>query len=327
MEALHLGNLLGLLLWHECLRWHERSNRPWLAIAALIFLMAAVAGLNSELLLPGLIVLAAYGIGAGIEFIRAGNEHERQTAKHKTLRLSGAGILCTGAAGLHPAGYKPLCENIRLLFLELPRNWPGGYGSLDFQSVAARGFLVWLVVVFLWLVWQRPRLTPAAMLVLVSWTGLALYARRYIPSVIVLTAPILANNAGRKWELGWGALAVGVLIMGRPPAVGPVPAEAVRFIRAHPAEFDGRMFNHHMWSEYLRKELPERRVLIEEAGAIGPYRQISKLSTNWLALLERSEVAWTLLPRRHCLNQGLRELPDWRCAYSDEVAVVYRRLP
>ena len=124
MEAPHFFNLLVLLLWHECLRWHERGARPWPAIVVLVCLMAAWAGLNGEIL-AGLIVLAAYGIGAGVEFIRAGNEHERQTAKYKTLRLSGAGLLCVGAAGLHPAGSKPLYENIRLLVLELPRNWPG----------------------------------------------------------------------------------------------------------------------------------------------------------------------------------------------------------
>ena len=326
MEVPHLFNLLVLLLWHECLRWHERGTRPWPAIVVLVCLMAAWAGLNGEIL-AGLIVLAAYGIGAGVEFIHADNEHERQTAKYKTLRLSGAGLLCVGAAGLHPAGYKPLSENIRLLFLELPKNWPGGYDSMDFQSVAARGFLVWLAVGFLWSVWQRPRLTPGAALVLVGWIGLALYARRYIPFMVVLTVPILAQSVSRKWAVGWGALAVGVLLMGLPPAVGPVPAEAVQFIRAHPAEFAGRMFNHPTWGGYLMKELPGRRVVVGESDSIRLYRQIANLSTNWWELLERSDVGWTLMPRRHWLNQGLRELPSWRCAYSDEVAVVYWRLP
>lgn len=325
-ETPHLFNLLVLLLWHECLRWQERGARPWLAIPALVLLMAAWARLNGETL-AGLIVLAAYCIGAAVEFLCAGNAQERQTATNKTIRLSGAAILCVGAAWFHPDGYKPLCENIRLLFLELPRNWPGGYGSMDFQSVEAQGFLGWLAVVFLFLVWRRPRLTSGAALVLVSWIGLACYAQRYIPFMVVLTVPILAAGAGRRWGWGWGVLAVGVLVAGLPRAIEPVPTRAVRFIREHPSEFGGRMFNHHTWSGYLAKEWPGQQRFIEGADSIRAYRQISNLGTNWLGLLERSDVGWTLMPRRHCLNQGLRELASWRCAYSDEVAAVYRRVP
>lgn len=326
METPRLFDLLVLLLWHEGLRWHERGTRPWSAILALLLLMSVWARFNGETL-AGLIVLAAYCLGAASEFISAGTAPERVTAKNKTIRLSCAAILCLGAAWFHPAGSQPLCANIRLLFLKLPRNWPGGYGSLDFQSVVARGFLGWLAALFLFLVWQRPRLTPGAKLVLVSWIGLACYAQRYIPFMVVLTVPILATSAGRKWGWGWAVLAVGVLVAGLPRTTAPVPAAAVQFVREHPAELGVRIFNHHTWSAYLAKEWPEQRRFIEGVDSIQRYQQIANLGTNWLELLNRSDVRWTLMPCRHCLNQGLRELANWRCAYSDEVAVVYRRLP
>ena len=326
METPRLFDLLVLLLWHECLRWHERGARPWAAILALLLLMSAWARLNGETL-AGLSVLAAYWLGATIELLHAGTAPEQATAKKKIIRLSCAAILCVGAAWLHPDGYQPLRENIRLLFRNLPQNWPGGYGSLNFQSVVARGFLGWLAALFLFLVWQRPRLTPGAGLVLVSWVGLACYAQRYIPFMVILTVPILAASAGRKWGWGWAVLAVEVLSAGLPRTTAPVPAAAVQYIREQPAEFGGRIFNHHTWSAYLAKEWPEQRRFIEGADSISGYQQIANLGTNWLALLERSDVGWTLLPCRHCLNQGLRELANWRCAYSDEVAVVYRKLP
>ncbi|MEI8314685.1 MAG: hypothetical protein WCG79_04450 [Verrucomicrobiota bacterium] len=326
MADAHVGNLLFLLVGHECLRWQERGVRPWLALAALVVLLAAWARLSGETL-AGLILLGVYCAGAGAEWLRADTAPARQTARHKTLRLAGAGLLCAALAGLDPAGYRPLVEQVRFLFLALPRNWPGGYGTLDFQAAEARGFLIWLAAVFLFLVWQRPRLTPSAALVLVSWIGLAFYARRYVPVMIVLTAPVLAQSAGRKWWLGWGALAVAVLLAGRPLAAEPVPVNAVRFIRGQPAEFTGRLFNLPAWEGYVRQELPGQRVFIADVADIQAYRQIANLSTNWLELLDRSAVAWTLLPRRHCLNQGLRELANWRCAYTDDVAAVYRRWP
>ena len=34
-----------------------------------------------------------------------------------------------------------------------------------------------------------------------------------------------------------------------------------------------------------------------------------------------------VLEYREALNQALAELPAWRCAYTDEVAEIYRRLP
>ena len=326
MEPPHLFDLLVLLLAHECLRWHERAVRPWPALTALALLLAVWARFQGEML-AGLILLAAYCTGAAVEFLRAGTAAARHAAKAKTFRLGGVGLFCVGAAGLHPAGWLQLCENIRLLFRALPRDWPGGYNTVDFQSVAARGLLVWLAAVLLDLVWRRPRLTPGAGLVLVSWIGMAGYAQRYLPVMVILTVPLLAASAGRKWGWAWVGLAVAVLLAGLPGAPGPGPDRAVQFIRAQPAERGRLIFIHHTWNEYLAQAWPAQPRFIASPDSIREYQQIANLGPNWRKLLDRRAVAWTVLPCRHCLNQGLRELANWRCAYSDDVAVVYRRVP
>jgi len=333
MARPHVFSFLMLLLWHHCIR---RGASPWL----LAVIMAAWVNLHGGFL-AGFFVLGAYWIGSF-----------RDAAQFR--RLSLALLLCAGAVLLNPNGWRLPWHNLQFLRSEFLVNWLAEYSSMDFQSREARGFIGWLAVLFVTLAWQRPRLTMGESLVLVSWTAFALYSRRNIPLMVILTAPLIApalsKAVGERWRAlsarlggtarGWpvvAALALGVVVCMAHPTELPRnrwPVAAVQYIREHPADFGGRMLNDYVWGGYLLKALPEHHVFVDGRtdfygeALIRDYVAVTELKTNWLATLDRYDVQWTLLPRRSRLNQALAELPEWQRAYTDEVAVVYqRRLP
>ncbi len=335
MARPHVFSFLMMLLWHECVRRVDRGARPWLLTAV----MALWVNLHGGFL-AGFLVLGAYWLGA-----------VRDAAKLR--QLSGAALLCAGAVLLNPSGWRLPWHNLQFLHSEFLVNWLAEYASMDFQSREARGFLAWLAILFVTLAWRRPRLTSSASLVLVSWTAFALYSRRNIPLMVILTAPIIApalsEAVGERWRAlsqrlggdkhGWPVVATlacaGVLCVAHPTELPRErwPVAAVQYIQQHPTEFNGRMFNDYVWGGYLLKALPEQRVFVDGRtdfygeALIRNYVAMTELQTNWLATLERYDARWTLLPRRSRLNQALAELPAWRCAYTDEVAEIYRRLP
>lgn len=338
----HVFSFLLLLLWHECVQRLDRGTQPRLMVAAMGLLMALWVNIHGGFL-AGFLVLGAYWLGA------VGDAA-------KLRRLSIAALLCAGAVLLNPSGYKLPLHNLMFLRSEFLVNWLAEYSSMNFQSREARGFLAWLALLFLTLAWRRPRLSRAESLLLISWTWFALYSRRNIPLMVILTAPIivpvLSEAVTERWRAvserlrdcqqkarGWpvvGALAWVIVVCVPHPTELPAdrwPVAAVRHIQQHPDEFTGRMFNNYVWGGYLLKVLPAHRVFVDGRtdfygeALIRDYNAATTLQTNWLAVLESHDVRWTLTPRKSCLNQALAELPNWRCTYTDEVAAIYRRNP
>lgn len=335
MARPHVFSFLMLLLWHDQVRRVERGGKPWLLAVIMVLWVNLHGGF-----LAGFFVLGAYWLGA-----------IRDPARLR--RLSIAALLCVLAVLLNPNGWRLPWHNLQFLRSEFLVNWLAEYATMDFQSREARGFLAWLAVLFVALAWRRPRFTAGESLVLISWTAFALYSRRNIPLMVILSAPLIApvisEAVGERWRAfsqrlavgkrGWPVVAAlalaGLLCVPRPTELPPQrwPVSAVEHIRGHSTEFGGRMFNDYVWGGYLLKAWPEQRVFVDGRtdfygeALIRDYCAVVELKTNWLAVLERYDVEWTLLPRRARLNQALAEIPRWRCAYTDEVAVIYRRLP
>jgi hypothetical protein len=111
------------------------------------------------------------------------------------------------------------------------------------------------------------------------------------------------------------------------------PVAAVEFIRQHPGQFEGNMFNHYVWGGYLAHALPEHRVFVDGRtdfygeSLIRQYNDTSLLHTNWLQALQQYHVDWTLLPTDNRVNLALALLPEWHCVYSNDVATIFRKQP
>jgi hypothetical protein len=109
------------------------------------------------------------------------------------------------------------------------------------------------------------------------------------------------------------------------------PVAAVQWLKANPTAVRGEMFNDYGWGGFLMLYLPERKVFVDGrndfyGGAfIAEFEQVDNVTTNWSAVLSRYRVGWTILPRRHALNQLLALDASWSLVYTDAVTAIHLR--
>lgn len=111
------------------------------------------------------------------------------------------------------------------------------------------------------------------------------------------------------------------------------PVDAVEFVRRSPDAVPGQMFNDYTWGGYLIWALPERKVFIHPhldvygEQLVRDFNEVDDAKPGWERVLRQYDVGWTILPREHPLNHVLSRRSDWKSAYADNVAVIYRRQP
>ncbi len=326
----HVFSFLMMFLWNDALRRR--------CLAVLPVLTVLWVNLHGAFL-AGFLVLGAYWAGAVIE---------RDWARVRAL--SGIALLCAVASLLNPSGIKLHMHNLAFLRSDYLTGWLAEYSSANFHSANSLGFLVWLALMFLTLTLCRPRVSAGDGLLLISWTYFALYAGRNIPLLVIVSAPILApawpapwgalsdrlkkiNDASRGWPVIAAAAAVFVLFAPHPTEMPAErwPVQAMAFVRQHPQEFAGNMFNQYMWGGYLLEELPEHKTFVDGRTdffgeeLIREFSDTTALRPNWAEPLEKYRVQWTLMPSDHRLNLALAAQGSWSCVYSDEVAMIWRK--
>ena len=345
--------LLIALLWNRVLRRFEREGRTGRLAFVLGLLMLFWVNLHGGFFL-GFIILGAYWLGALLEVAFLADGPARGLARRKLASYTLVSLVCGIVTLANPYGYHAHQQVIATLRSTYLLNWFGELSSSDFSSPGAQGFLIWLAVTYFTLAICRPSLPAFSIVMMVVWTYLALYSMRNISLLVLLTAPILAPSisekvAGRWAKLssrliginrssnGWG-ITVGVAILAivcgaRPTEMprGQWPVAAVDHVREHPQQFRGNMFNLFIWGGYLMRALPEHEVFVDGRAdfygedLIREFDAVTGLHTNWIQVLDKYKVRWTLMPSDHRLNLALALLPGWRCSYSDEVATVYSK--
>ncbi|HUJ11027.1 MAG TPA: hypothetical protein VL171_13465 [Verrucomicrobiae bacterium] len=349
----HAFTFLLAVLWVNELRCYEKkasARRLYVVLPVLTLLWVNLHGGY----LAGFVTLGIYWWGAIIEWALARNSPPQAIILRRKLRAFTVVLALCGVVSLiNPNGYKLHLHNLQFLHSTYLTNWLAEYGSPDFHAADSLGFLMWLGLMFLTLTLTRPRLSPTSGLMLLVWTYFALYAVRNIPLCAIFTAPIIAaaltesatplvkrisNPLREIHRVSHGGpllamIAVFAIVIPRPLHI-PVknwPVEAVEYIKSHPDQFQGNMFNEYVWGGYLLIALPDHRVFIDGRtdfygeSFLRQYDEISTLNTNWLETLQQYDVQWTLLPKDRRLNSALGLMPNWERVYSNQVATIFRK--
>ncbi|MCX6910726.1 MAG: hypothetical protein NTY01_22160 [Verrucomicrobia bacterium] len=350
----HVFTFLMVVLWNGALRQFETDGRAGRLAATLAALMLFWVNLHGAFLV-GFIILGAYWLGAAAEFVWPTETTSRPAAQRKIAMLTLAGLLALAVSLLNPNGWHLHQHNLQFMRSSYLTSLLFEHRPIDFHSPDALGFVLWLAALVTALaVRQRPRLPASAVILVAGWTCLSLYAVRNIPLMALVTAPIVASSLsacvrGRWRELsqrlgavnaasnGWPVVAVvalaAITLPPRPTEMPPDrwPVNAVKFIKAHPEQFTGNMLNQHVWGGYLMWVMPERKVFVDGRtdfygeAFIRNFLDMTQLQPEWREKLNASKVRWTLLTTDHPLTQALALLPDWRRAYTDPLATVFRR--
>jgi len=141
------------------------------------------------------------------------------------------------------------------------------------------------------------------------------------------------------------AAACVLLVMAKPAVVGGAsllptdfppsryPTSAVNYLRAHPGVVRGEMFNYFLWGGYLEFDFPERRPFIDSRNVMygldltHDFLTVNEPKPGWEAVFAKYNVDWTILPVQHPLNRILELSPQWTLVFSNQLTLVFSRLP
>lgn len=216
-------------------------------------------------------------------------------------------------------------------------------------------FLYFLSLILLaW--WQRKKLHPTRLAMLLLFALFALAAVRHVSVFILLSTPFLTEEiAALPWRrinspykklvfplfllffsLLWGLQFLPQTFKASKDvkslaAAGNYPYEAVNFLKEHPQE---RMFNEYGWGGFLIWQLPENKTFIDgrmpgwkrdERGILEDYGKVTDLKEGFEKILDFWRVESILTYPNYALAQYLKIHPNWEKIYEDKTAIIFTR--
>jgi len=278
----------------------------------------------------------------------------------RALLISAASVV---ASLLTPWGLALFVYVWKTQFSSQQSSFIAEWQSPDFHMLNILPFEVMLLAAFVGLIWRRPSLYEA--LLLLSATVLAFDAMRFIEIFVVVTAPILAW----EWTPAWRRVAAWLQRSGSYPSGTPstrtavlalvalvsvasvgfgaytlrgqtastqanYPVGAANWLAAHPS-VGTRMFNQYDWGGYLAYRFyptSSRRVFIYgEAELMGDqllaqYVDVNQLHCDWQQVLDEYRVDYVVFAPDKPLDSALAATRQWSLAYQDAVADIWVRI-
>jgi len=178
----------------------ERNKRPRLLLA-LPPLTILWVNLHGGFFV-GIVLLVTYGVGVAVEQIVKG---ARENAWFRARKYFLTAVACVVASLLNPYGYRLHVHVAQYLGASFYLQHVSEFQSIDFHSFTAAYFETLLVLAIAAAVWHLDTGRWVHVLLLLSWSHLALFSARNIPIFAVVTAPSI-GLAMREWLVHAGSL-------------------------------------------------------------------------------------------------------------------------
>lgn len=289
----------------------------------------------------GFLYLALHFVGTWLDGERPWEGAQR--------RLLEASAISAVVIFLTPLGYKLVLFPMRVMERsDIFRNVVE-WASPNFRESTGLFFALWLAVLVVVLARGRNRITRRDLIVALPFLLLALWARRNIAVVPLVTLPIAARAVAvqvpaRRSSLsplaGWGFAAVlgAAFVALTLSAVAEddydldiYPVDAVSFLDDE-ALTGSRIYTTDVWSGYLiARSWPDQQVFMDDRFDMYPrdvyddYVEVIHVGEDWSEVLDRRDVDVVMVPVGEPLNQVLDESPAWTRVFDDDTAKVYER--
>ena len=109
------------------------------------------------------------------------------------------------------------------------------------------------------------------------------------------------------------------------------PVKAANFLGANGVR--QQVFTPDSWGGYLIYQMyPQYLVFMDDRHDfygepfVKDYIRVKDLLPGWDAVLNQWKINWVLIPPGSALSNMLKELPEWRVAYDDGVAIIFQRV-
>lgn len=269
---------------------------------------------------------------------------------HTRKMLTTALVLSALALFINPVGAQQVLYPLTITWRE-PINVGNVQEWLPLTMTGARGIGLLAAlgcIIFVLIVRQR-RLLLDELVMLGAGTWLAISHRRMVFVFGILAAPILSRLLASFWDGYDGdqdrplpngiliAASLVIVVMSFPnrqnlaaQVEAGSPVKAVEFLQRH--QLSGPMMNDYVYGGYLIWAVPDYPVFIdgnadvfEWTGVLAEFGRWATLQENPNVLLDKYGVKFCLLARTSPMAQVLALLPNWRTAYSDNMATIFVR--
>ena len=183
--------LAAIFCW--VLNWVEKDKKPGLLLA-LPPLTILWVNLHGGFFV-GTVLLITYGIGAAAEELVHGTGHNAWIRGQKYFLTA---VACVVASLLNPYGYRLHVHVAQYLGASFYLQHVSEFQSIDFHSFTAAYFETLLVIAIAAALWHLGSGRFVHVMLLLSWSHLALFSARNIPIFAVVTAPSI-GLAMREW--------------------------------------------------------------------------------------------------------------------------------
>jgi hypothetical protein len=299
--------------------------------------------------LLGLFLFAVY-IGTGLVEGSWGRVDAVRWTPQQLRRLLLAAGASVAALFVNPFTYRLVYYPFDLIFRQkLNIAYVDEWASVDFHDARGKVVLILLALVLLGALLSphRWKLEEVALGAFALYSGLMHI--RFLFLAAILLAPLLAKLLDSippyrpeidKPPLN-ALICAGIALVfvfrfpTRTDLDGAVaqryPTNALNFVKAHGLE--GNFFNRYMWGGYMIMFHPEVKTFIdgrtdifEYTGVLKDYLDAEQLKGS-LDVLDKYRVRYVLTSPELPLSYLLRNNPGWKMIFSDQVAMIFERVP
>jgi len=352
----HVFSLLLIVLLYQILILHQedRGNYLYVIPPMMILWVNLHGGFIAGFLFMG-IFLTGYFLG-----FLAGNGEERFVSANKAKQLSLVCVASVLAACVNPFGYLAFHFPFRVVSETYLMDHVHEFLSPNFHEAVPYRYLLLFLIGMLGV--SRARLNFAELALVLLFTSMSLYSRRYIPLCAIVYAPILSKYGdilvkqyeGRGSKLlrqrfvmygeidasGKGyAIPLVVLIVIAALSAGKIPVRfpeqttpiaAIDFLREN--RIHGNMFNNDEIGDYVIYWLyPRYKVFVDgRTDMYGPpilkeYFKVTGIEPGWKDVLDKYDINFVFHYNDSVLVRHLSADAGWRRIYADKVASIFLR--
>ena len=353
----HVFSFLLMITYHYLLEsWHSgRMDRLYLLPPLMLLWVNLHGGF-----LGGFILLGAYLIGGQISMLSLA-QAERIARLQKSKQLALTILACLAVCLLNPQGYRILLFPFKLVSNTFVMDHISEFLSPNFHEWMPFKYLLLLLIAIISL--SRKTIEATELVLILTFTNMALYSARYIPLFALITAPILIRKADEARYLVGGRLAdfyrkrsenverinsratgylwpaIAIVVVAAATCSGEFTHHFDEHIKAVAAsEFlmkeriEGNMFNDDEIGDYLiYRGYPAYKVFIDGRSdmygtdILKKYYKVINFEKGWETILNEYRISWVFFDTDSKLSRYLLKDSNWALVYSDEVASIFVR--
>jgi hypothetical protein len=356
----HIFSLVLTVVWYRLLEdfRKEGKNRLYLLPPLMLLWVNLHGGF-----MGGFLLLAIFSVGSLISF-RYSTREGREQARRNSLLLGITMVACILVSLINPYGYRILLFPFRLVSQKFLMDNVNEFLSPNFHHVMPFKYLLLLTIAILAISVKKLDFVEISLLLI--FLDMSLYSARYIPLFCIVTAPVLARQAGavlaRKEGSRFAAfrirsdhigaieasakghvwVIIGLLLVVVSAATGNIkfrfdrtkkPVDAVEFLKREPIK--GNMFNNDEFGDYLiYATYPRYRVFVDGrsdmygVGILKDYLKVIGLESGWQKVIAKYDIGWIFFGANSLLSRMLYGQKGWHLIYADNVANIFvKKIP